>query len=115
MNSKDLAKKICAILSEKKALDIKIVSVNGISDIADYFVICSGKSAPQVKALYEHLEETLEKEEIFSRKKEGLSEGRWIAIDYIDVLVHIFHHDTREFYQLDKLWNNGANVIDYRD
>lgn len=106
---------ICKALSEKMASNIKIVEIKGISDLADYFVICSGKSAPQVKAIYEHLEETLEKQQKFALRKEGMSEGRWIAMDYGDVIVHIFHKDTRDIYALDTLWNNGGNVTEYND
>ena len=106
---------ICVALSQKQALDIKIVDIKGTSDIADYFVICSGRSAPQVKALFEHLEEQMEKQGKFATRKEGQSEGRWIAVDYGDVIVHIFHKDTRELYALDTLWNNGSNVSNYQD
>lgn len=106
---------ICKALSEKSAIDIKIIEVKGMSDIADYFVVCSGKSAPQVKALDEHLEETMEKAERFAMHKEGMREGRWIALDYGDAIVHIFHKDTREVYALDKLWDNGGNVTTYED
>jgi len=113
MNEK--VKEICKALAAKSALDIKIVEIKGVSDIADYFVLCSGRSAPQVKAIYEHMEETLEKQEIFALRKEGVSEGRWIAVDYGDVIVHIFHKDTREIYALDTLWNNGANVTTYQE
>lgn len=106
---------ICKILAAKQATDIKIVEIRGISDLADYFVICSGRSIPQVKAIYDHLEEQMEKAECFAIRKEGYSEGRWIAVDYGDVIVHIFHKDTREVYGLDNLWNNGNNVTDYND
>ena len=106
---------ICKFLSEKSAVDIRIVEIAGMSDIADYFVICSGRSAPQVKALFEHLEEEMEKNGRFAVRKEGMSEGRWIAVDYGDVIVHIFHKDTREIYALDTLWNNGRNVVAYND
>ncbi|MCM1289375.1 MAG: ribosome silencing factor [Corallococcus sp.] len=113
MNEKVL--EICKALSAKLATDIKIVEIKGVSDIADYFVLCSGRSAPQVKAIYDNLEETLEKLNIFALRKEGVTEGRWIAVDYGDVIVHIFHKDTREIYALDTLWNNGANVSDYKE
>ena len=106
---------ICKVLSEKSALDIRIVEIAGMSDIADNFVICSGRSARQVKALFDHLEENMEKLGKFAQHKEGMSEGRWIAVDYGDVIVHIFHKDTREIYNLDTLWNNGSNVIKYED
>ena len=106
---------ICKILDEKSALDIRVVEIAGMSDIADNFVICSGRSVPQVKALFDHLEEQMEKLGKFALHKEGMSEGRWIAVDYGDVIVHIFHKDTREIYNLDTLWNNGSNVIAFDD
>lgn len=104
---------ICQALANKQATNIKIVEIGGISDLADYFVICSGRSIPQVKAIFDHLEEQMEKQNKFALRKEGYSEGRWIAVDYGDVIVHIFHKDTREVYGLDNLWNNGNNVTDY--
>ncbi len=108
-----LVRQICKVLAEKQATDIKIVAIGGLSDLADYFVICSGRSIPQVKAIFDHLEEQLEKDGKFAARKEGYSEGRWIAVDYGEVIVHIFHKDTREIYGLDNLWNNGSNVSDY--
>ncbi len=112
---KEKVQEICKALAAKSALDIKIVEIKGVSDIADYFILCSGRSAPQVKAIYENLEEALEKQDIFALRKEGVSEGRWIAVDYGDVIVHIFHKDTREIYALDTLWNNGGNVTTYQE
>ncbi|MBQ2895067.1 MAG: ribosome silencing factor [Clostridia bacterium] len=104
---------ICKALSDKSALDIKVVEVKGMSDIADYLVVCSGRSAPQVKALFDHLEATLEKLGRFAVRHEGASEGRWICVDYGDIIVHIFHKETRDVYALDTLWNNGQNVTTY--
>lgn len=112
-SSKETVQTICQLLAAKQATDIKIVEISGISDLADYFVICSGRSIPQVKAIFDHLEEQLEKQGRFAIRKEGYAEGRWIAVDYGDVIVHIFHKDTREIYSLDTLWNNGNNVVDY--
>ena len=109
----NMVKTICELLAAKQATDIKIVDISGVSDLADYFVICSGRSMPQVKAMFDHLEEQMEKLGRFAIRKEGYTEGRWIAVDYGDVIVHIFHKDTREIYSLDTLWNNGSNVTDY--
>ncbi len=106
--------RICQVLAEKQATDIKIVEIGGISNLGDYFIICSGRSIPQVKAIFDHLEEELEKQGKFAVRKEGYSEGRWIAVDYGEIIVHIFHKDTREVYGLDNLWNNGSNVTDYK-
>ena len=113
--SRETVDAICKALSAKLATDIKIVDISGISDIADYFVICSGRSAPQVKAIFEYLEEQMEKLGKFALRKEGMSEARWIAVDYGEVIVHVFHKDTREIYALDTLWDNGANVTTYQE
>ena len=112
-NDRQIVELACKTLAEKKAVDIKIIEVVGMTDITDYFIVCSGRSMPQVKALCENLEEKMEENGVFARRKEGAETGRWIVIDYLNVVVHIFHHETREFYQLDKLWNNGNNVVDY--
>ena len=115
MNSNEKVQKICKILADKKATDIVIADVGEISDVADYFVICSGRSTPLVKALFRYLEEGMEKDGEIALRSEGEREGRWIAVDYGDVLVHLFHAESREFYQLDKLWNNGTNVTFYTE
>lgn len=106
---------ICKALSEKMASDIKVISIGGMSDLADYFIICSGRSAAQVKAIFRHMEEQLEKVDKFVIRKEGASEGKWIAADYGDVIVHIFHKDLRDLYALENLWDKGDNVILYED
>lgn len=109
------ALQICKALSEKMATDIKVISIAGMSDLADYFIICSGRSASQVKAIFQHMEEQLEKQDKFVVRKEGVSDGKWIAADYGDVIVHIFHKDLRELYALESLWNKGDNVVVYND
>lgn len=114
-NTKQAVQLICKTLSDKFATDIKIVSIAGMTDIADYFIICSGKSASQVKAIFDNMEEQLEKIGKFALRKEGMTEGRWIAVDYGDIIVHIFHKDTREIYGLDALWNNGSNVTTFEE
>ncbi|HIU90644.1 MAG TPA: ribosome silencing factor [Candidatus Fimimonas merdipullorum] len=109
----DTVKTICKTLAEKSAEDIRVIEVRGVSDITDYFVVCSGRSAPQVKALCEHLEETMEKQNRFALHKDGLREGKWVAVDYGDVIVHVFHKDVRSVYALDVLWDHGGNVTRY--
>lgn len=104
--------KICKTLAEKSATDIKIIDIKG-GDLANYFVVCTGRSAPQVKAIDEHLEEVLEKNGKFALHRDGARDGRWIVLDYGEIIVHIFHKDLRDVYALDSLWNNGNNVTDY--
>jgi len=100
-----LADKIVRILEDKKASDIRVIELIGKTVIADFFVICSGRSTAQVKALAEILDEKMEKDYgIAKRRIEGLNEGRWVAVDYGGVIVHIFHEETRAFYQLERLW-----------
>lgn len=115
MTIQETLQTICKALSSKKAEDIRIVDIHGMTDIADYFVVCNGRSAPQVKAIYDALDEAMSKQGLEARRSEGVSEGRWIAVDYNDVIVHIFHKEAREIYALDALWNNGTNVTVYND
>ncbi len=106
---------VCKILSAKQAYDICIVNLQEMSGIADYFVVCTGKSTAQVKALADNLDEQMKNLGKTALRSEGQSEGRWVAIDYGDVVVHIFYRETREIYSLDTLWNNGSNVTKYQD
>ncbi len=110
MQPQELANKIAKILSDKSASDINIIEVSDMTVITDYFIIASGRATTQVKALAEHVDDTLSKEGLEPRRREGISEGKWVAMDYGDVIVHIFLKETREFYHLDRLWVNGDNV-----
>lgn len=104
---------ICSLLQEKKAHNIISIAVEHLTIIADYFIICSARNATQAKALAHHVEEELEEREIFVKHKEGVREGRWIILDYVEIIVHIFLNDTRELYSLEKLWSDGANIRNY--
>jgi ribosome-associated protein len=84
--------------------------LRGLSTIADYFVICSGESTTQVKAIEEQIEETLKKEEIRPIGIEGLRNSQWILMDYGDIIVHIFEEATRAFYELEKLWIDAEKI-----
>jgi ribosome-associated protein len=84
--------------------------LRGLSTIADYFVICSGESTTQVKAIEEQIEETLKKEEIRPIGIEGLRNSQWILMDYGDVIVHIFEESTRAYYELEKLWIDAEKI-----
>ena len=110
MDEKELVKNIIDILDKKKGQNIKIVSLEGISTLADYFVLCSGRSTTQVKALLDYLDEEMEKLGVNMLRQEGKQEGRWAVADFGDVIVHIFHEETRMAYQFDELWDNGDNI-----
>lgn len=107
----NLAEKIAKILYDKKALDITVLNVGHMTVITDYMVIASGRSALQVKALADDVDDMMAMEGVALRSKEGVNESRWIVLDYGTVLVHIFHPEDRQFYHLERLWNDGNNVV----
>ena len=97
-------------LDEHKATDIKVLEVSSITSIADYFLIASGNSANQVRSLSDYVEEKLAKEGICPLRHEGYNSGDWITLDYGDVLIHIFRRETRDFYDLERLWVDATDV-----
>lgn len=113
MESKQFTEEICKFLSSKKAEDILMIDVREKTVLCDYFVIASGRSTTQVKALCENLEEKFSKEGVEPRRTEGVRDGRWGVVDYGDVIVHIFNDESRLFYHLERLWEEGDNVKRY--
>lgn len=104
-----LAERIAAILDKKNALDIEVIEITEKSSLADYFVIASGRSSTQVKALGAEVEYKIREElGISPRHTEGFDTRRWLLLDYLDVVVHIFLQEEREFYSLDRLWHSGS-------
>ncbi|PIE33238.1 ribosome silencing factor [candidate division KSB3 bacterium] len=91
---------------DKKALDPVLLEVSEVSTYADYFFICSGRSVIQVKALVSAIEQALKERGILPLHVEGLSEGRWVLLDYDELIIHIFLEETRTFYNLERLWND---------
>ena len=110
MNSEELATKICKLLSDHKAGDVCLINVKEKTALADYFIIASGNSVTHTKALINHVTEMTEKEEVFAKRKEGVREGRWAVLDFGDVILHVFNDQTRLFYHLEALWDDGTNV-----
>lgn len=116
MESKEKCLAVCKILSDKKANDIVYINVESKSSLCDYFVVCSGRSSTQVKALSENLEEKLEKDYALSpTRRDGVRDGRWSVLDYGDVIVHIFNDEERDFYRLERLWEDGTNLTRFVD
>ena len=105
---------LCEVLDNKKALDILAVNVADKTIIADWFVIASGRSTTQVKALCDELEEKAAERDLIARRKEGYQEGRWIVVDFGTILVHLFHPEEREYYNLERLWvDDPQHCINY--
>jgi len=109
MTEGTLARKIADILYDKKARDIVVLEVGQLTIITDYLVIATGRSAIQVKALAEEVDDRMAEMGVLMRRKEGHNEGRWIVMDYSTVMVHIFHQEERAFYNLERLWDDGHN------
>lgn len=111
MQELDLATRIAELLYDRKAEDILTLKVDHLMILTDYLVIASGTSAQHTRALKDHLDEALAKSDIKPRHIEGHNEGRWIVMDYVSVIVHIFHPEDRNFYRLERLWSDGENRI----
>jgi len=92
---------------ERKASDVVVLDLRGISTATDYFVIASGTSDVQVKAIADHVRDELKKDSVRPEHLEGLRGGRWVLMDYVDFVVHVFHPQAREFYQLEWLWGDA--------
>ena len=112
MDQKAIALAAAKALDAKRGKDIVVLKVDEMTVITDYMVIATGRSVPQVKALAENVEEELAKLDLFARRREGVNEGHWCILDYGDVMVHIFHEQDREYYQLERLWSNGTNEVE---
>ena len=92
---------------ERKAHDVVVLDLRGISTATDYFVIAGGTSDVQVKAIADHLVDELKKDGVRPEHIEGLRGGRWVLLDYVDFVVHVFHPQARDFYQLENLWGDA--------
>jgi len=92
---------------ERKAQSVMALDLRGISSATDWFVIATGTSDTHVRAIADFVDDELRKEGVRPNHIEGRSGGRWILIDYIDFVVHVFHHETRDFYQLENLWGDA--------
>ena len=95
----------------KKAEDVRVINVSHMTIVADYFILASGRSDVHVKSLCDDIQKYMEKSGRQRLRIEGYRQGRWIVLDYGDVLIHIFHKSEREFYGLERLWTDGDNSI----
>lgn len=112
-NSKELALRAAKFLDEKGANDIQILEVAHLTSITDYFVIANGRNIQSVRSLAEDLEDKLAEEGVEPRRKEGERESKWIVLDYAHVIVHIFHPEERQFYNIERLWQDGTNQVEF--
>lgn len=111
MQDQELVMKLAQTLYDRKAGEITALKVGHLTVLCDFMVIASGRTATQVNALADEVDEMMAKEGVPLRRSEGVHEGRWIVLDYGNIMVHIFHRDERAFYHLDRLWTDGTNEI----
>jgi ribosome-associated protein len=95
---------------DKKAVDLVVLDVTGLTSIADYLVICTGRSDRQVQAIATAIDEELRKRGVRPIAVEGMTRGQWVLLDYTDVIVHVFYKPVREFYDLERLWEHAPRV-----
>lgn len=111
MDSKELTKKITDLIFNKKGDNVKVLDLRSLTTMSDYFVICSADSETQVKAIADEVDKKLKDEGIKSWHKEGYKALSWVLLDYVDVIVHIFRKEAREFYNLEKLWGDAPVTV----
>ena len=110
---KQKALDVCEILYNKKATDIVAIHVADKTIIADWFIICSGRATQQVKAIADELDHKATELGLTLRRSEGYGEGKWIVLDYADILVHIFYPEERKYYNMERLWDENDSAIRY--
>lgn len=114
MDSKIFADRITELIFTKKGYDVRIIDLKKITSFTDYFIICSADSDTQVKAIADAVDKSLRDDGIKCWHKEGYMALQWVLLDYVDVVVHIFKKDAREFYNLEKLWGD-APIVEVKD
>ena len=110
---KQKALDVCEILYNKKASDIVAIHVADKTIIADWFIICSGRATQQVKAIADELDHKAQELGLTLRRSEGYGEGKWIVLDYADILVHVFFPEERKYYNMERLWDESDSAIRY--
>jgi len=110
MPASQLLRAAAEAAASKKAIDMVGLDLSGLDGVADYFLICSGSSEPQVKAIAEAVEDQLRERGAKPWHVEGREFRRWVLLDFVDVVVHVFHEKTREYYLLERLWGDARRV-----
>lgn len=110
MTALERAKQVAQLLDNKKGEDVRVLHIGTLTSIGDYFVVATGNSNTQVKAMADEVDEKLSSDGLEPRRIEGYNSASWILMDYNDVIVHIFLKETREFYALERLWGDAPEV-----
>lgn len=110
MNTSRKIKTIVKAIDSKRGEDIKAIRISDLTIISDYFIIANGNSSTQVKAIADEVEFKMKEAGVSPIRIEGYQSANWIVLDYSDVVVHIFYKETRAFYNLERLWNDGETI-----
>ena len=108
--SRNMAKIAVKALEDRKALDIRVIDIEKISTIADYFIIATGTNRNQVQAMADAAEEALGRAGYTPKSVEGYQTANWILLDYRDIIIHVFSKDDRAFYDLERIWRDGKEI-----
>ena len=106
--SRNDAQRISELMLEKKAIDIIIIDVREITTLTDFFVVCTSESEPQTRAITDHINQKMKEEGVRSWHIEGYEHLDWVLIDFVNIVVHIFSKETREYYEFERLWADGT-------
>jgi len=110
------AQLIAEAAREENALDMVILNVSELTIIADYFIICHGRSTVQIRSIAENVEKVMqEKEGLLPLRRDGLEQGKWVILDYGSIIVHIFRQEERDYYQLERLWGDAREITVNQD
>ena len=101
------AQRISRLMLEKKALDVKIIDVRKITTLTDFFVLCTSESEPQTRAITDHIHDQMKANGMKAWHIEGYENLDWVLLDYVNIVVHVFSRDSRDYYDLDRLWADG--------
>lgn len=110
MTSLEQARKIVQVMDSKKAKDIRLIKIEGISSLGDYFVVASASNTTQVKAIADEVEDEMTKLGLEPNRVEGRQSAQWILMDYYDVMFHVFLDEARSFYNLERLWSDAPQL-----
>ena len=106
-DSQQIATQIADLMVDKKALDIQILDVRGLTTLTDFFVICTSESQPQSRAICNHIEDEMLKEGIKPWHKEGIEKLDWVLVDFVNIVAQIFSRESREYYDFERLWGDA--------
>ncbi len=107
LTSKEMAQKAVKILDDKKAENIRVIDISKVSVLGDYFIIAEGGNRNHLQALADYVEKELAESKVYPKQIEGYESANWVLMDYADIIVHIFDHENRLFYDLERIWRDG--------